>query len=497
MRRVIAFIWALVLLSVAPSAMAQTPVESSTKVAQEVYAELESSPNGAVYVIVVLRPVPEPRAELAQMRAAVRQIQNRVLSNLTTNEFNLVYQYRNFAAMTGYADVSALAKLEQDPDVVAVGLDALGEGHLDDSVPFINADDVHALGYTGDGITLAVLDSGIDSDHADLSDNIAAGWYHFLDQGANTGAGAEDDNGHGTNVSGIITSKGQVASLGVAPDADILAIKVLKADGSGWISDWAAGVDYVVDHKDDYDNLSVINMSLGSYTLYSDCPCDNASTYTQLLQASILAAKNAGIVTFTSSGNKGSCTSMSSPACLSAAVAVAAVYDQDLGREPNSGTYQGLYGSSFGDCYDETTAGDKITCFSNRLNGCNELAAPGRRITAPGMGGGTSTYTGTSQASPHCAGVAALMLEKCADNSMSLTPDQIVQIMKTTGVATDDPCSTSPNPIRVDALGAVGAVCNPPATPALTGWGVIVLVALLVLSAWMVLRRRTAVARLP
>jgi len=436
----------------------QIPERPDVTVERGVYTELEASSDGTAYVIVMLQPVQAARGTPQQRRAAVRDIQNRVLANLPPGEFTPVYQYENFAAMTGRVNAPGLAKLAADPDVVGVGPDGRGHAHLDVSVPFINADDAHALGYTGTGITVAVLDTGIDSDHPDLSDNIATGWYHFLDQGATTGVGAEDNNGHGTNVSGIITSKGQVASVGVAPDADILAIKVLKADGSGWVSDWASGVDYVVSHKDDYDKLCCINMSLGTWDLYGSCPCDNADMWTMLMQASVQAAKSAGIASFASSGNQGSTTSMSCPACLSTATAVAAVYDQNLGREPNTGTYQDMW-SSFGNCYDGTTAPDKIACFSNRST-CNELAAPGRLINAPAMGGGTGAYTGTSQASPHVAGVAALMCQKCVDRGESLTPNAMVQAMKSTGVSTNDPASTTPNPIRVDALGAVNEVCE-------------------------------------
>jgi hypothetical protein len=420
----------------------------SRTVEMAVLAEILEKDDGTAHVIVMLEP---GAAEAQKVRQdTVKAVQDRALAELAPEEFTVAYKYKNFAAMTGRINATGLAKLAANPDVVAVGSDARIHAHLNVSVPFINANSVHTLGYTGEGITVAVLDTGIDINHPDLSDDIAPGWYHFLDQGATTGPGAGDNNGHGTNVSGIITSKGVVASVGVAPDANILAIKVLKADGSGWVSDWAAGVDYVVDHNDDYDNLCVINMSLGTNTLYSSCPCDNADTYTQLMQTALQAAKDINIVSFASSGNDGSCTSMCSPACLSAAAAVAAVYDQSLGREPDSGTY------TCG-CFDSTTYPDLITCFSNRSN-CNELAAPGRLITAPGMGGGLSTYTGTSQAAPHCSGVAALMCERAADIAVSMTPDQIVQIMKDTGVSTTDLCYTSPNPKRVDALAAVLAV---------------------------------------
>ena len=448
------------------AAMPQESVQAQAVVETEVYTQLAQNADKRAYVIVLLR-APRTNGGMETKKTAVKQVQERVLAKLAADEFAIAYKYEMVAAVTGRVNASGLAKLAADPDVASIGPDGFGEAQLNDSVPFINADDVQALGYTGAGITVAVLDTGIDSNHPNLSDDIAAGWYHFLDQGMTVGPGAEDDNGHGTNVSGIITSKGVApCSIGVAPDADILAIKVLKSDASGWVSDWVAGVDYVVANVGNYAKLPVINMSLGTWDLYTACPCDNATTYNQLMQAALQRAKNAGIVTFASSGNQGYCDRMSAPACLSAATAVAAVYDQNLGREPDSGTYQSVFGSPWPACYDATTAGDKIACFSNRSR-CNSLAGPGRLITAPGLGGGASTYTGTSQASPHAAGVAALMWQKAmANGGWWLTPDWVVGILEWTGASTVDACSgpqpLNPNPRRVDALAAVNRLCPKP-----------------------------------
>jgi subtilisin family serine protease len=421
-----------------------------------VLAELNHNPRA--FVIVRLDDAPLRGATgAAPRRELVRAMQDAVLAAIAgRGGFTPVHRYRNVAAMTGYADPAGLAALAALPSVIAVGGDAPGRAaFLDDSVPFIGAAAVHESGYDGGGITVAVLDTGIDTNHPDLIEGVAPGAWHFLDQGANQGPGAEDDNGHGTNVAGIITSDGVVAPPGVAPGAAILAIKVLSASGAGWLSDWAAGVDHVVSHHGEYPRLAAINMSLVSFALYGQCPCDNASVSNQLLQAALDAARDQGIATFASSGNLGSCTTMASPACLSAAAAVAAVYDQDLGQEPNNGTYQSQFGSSFAACADATTGADRITCFSNR-SPCNLLAAPGRQITAPGIGGGVSTFTGTSQAAPHCAGVAALMCDK--DASGLLTPEGILKIMIDTAAATLDPCATAPNPARVDAQRAVEAV---------------------------------------
>ncbi len=450
-----------------PARAQAPPGGPAATVEPKVYEDLAKSEDGTAYVIVLLKANPLlPRELRHEQQALVAAAQARVLATLAPDEFRPAYRYRNFTALTGRINSTGLAKLAAHADVETIGVDGYGQAACSESVPFINADDVHALGFKGGGVLVAVLDTGIDTDHADLSDHIAYGAYHFLDQGTDTGPGAEDNNGHGTNVAGIITSKGTVAPVGVAPNASILPIKVLKANGGGWVSDWAAGVDYVVapndpNFPDDY-HAYVINMSLATDTRYSSCPCDNADADTKLLQKAILAAKNNCTVTFASSGNWGNCNKMGAPACVSAATAVAAVYDADYGREPDSGSY---YFNPYYVCYDDTTAADQITCFSDR-SFCNALAAPGRYIKSAGMGGGTSTYTGTSQAAPHCCGVAALVIGAYGWYwNMSPTPDTIVSKMEETGVATDDPCvadpndpNNPPNPIRVDAWAAVNSI---------------------------------------
>jgi hypothetical protein len=449
-------------------ALAQAPPGGTNAVVEpKVYEELTRSVDGTAYVIVLLKANPLlPRELRHQQQALVAAAQERVLATLAPDEFHVAYRYRNFAALSGRVNRSGLAKLAAHSDIEIVGVDGRGQAACAESVPFINADDVHALGFKGGGVTVAVLDTGIDTDHADLSDHIAYGAYHFLNQGGDTGPGAEDNNGHGTNVAGIITSKGTVAPVGVAPNASILPIKVLGANGGGWVSDWAAGVDYVIDPNDpnfpdDYHTY-IINMSLATDARYTSCPCDNADASTTLLQNAILAAKNSCTVTFAASGNWDNCDRMGAPGCVSAATAVAAVYDANYGREPDSGLY---YFNPYYVCYDDATAGDQICCFSDRSD-CNALAAPGRYIKSTGMGGGTSTYTGTSQATPHCSGVAALVIGAYGWYwHMSPTPDTIVNKMEETGVATDDPCmedpndpNNPPNPTRVDAWAAVSSI---------------------------------------
>ncbi|MBK8027395.1 MAG: S8 family serine peptidase [Chloroflexi bacterium] len=112
-------------------------------------------------------------------------------------------------------------------------------------------------GLTGAGVRVAVLDSGIDTDHPDLADDLIA-QVCFTGGGTpalgscppadtNTGISAEDENGHGTNVAGIITSDGTVAPIGFAPDAQIVAVRVLDGFGSGWLSGLGGGAG--LDHR--------------------------------------------------------------------------------------------------------------------------------------------------------------------------------------------------------------------------------------------------------
>jgi subtilisin family serine protease len=112
---------------------------------------------------------------------------------------------------------------------------------------------------------------------------------------------------------------------------------------------------------------------------------------------------------------------VSSPACTNASLAVGAVYDQNIG------------GIAWQICPDPTTASDQVTCFSNS-SPLVELLAPGAMTTSSGPGGGTLTEGGTSQATPHVAGAAAVLLQA----RPSLTPSQIIAVLAETGVPVVD-----------------------------------------------------------
>ncbi len=408
---------------------------------------------GEAHVLIELRVRPVPK-KAASYRLEIALVQADVLKALG-GHFDLRYRYRTAPGISGVLRAPGLRALEQHPQVERCVLDQPGSGGLLQSVPAIQADRVHDLGFSGRGVVVGVLDSGVNLDHADLKEDIVH-QYHFLNSGGNVGPGAMDEHGHGTNVAGIVTSDGTLAPKGVAPAAKIVAIRVLDRNNRGWLSDWMAGIDYIVANNDSL-NVRIINMSLVSDAHYTGQDCDEAQS---LFAAVANSASTAGILIVASSGNTGSSVSMSAPACLSDVVAVGAVYDSDLGREPNTGTYRSLFGGSWPDCADATTSVETLTCFTDRTQSL-ALVAPGAIITSTGLNARVSTFRGTSQAAPHVAGVAALLLEK----NPNLTPEELQAALTNTSVRVTDPVNGRTYPL-LNALEAIEQVTAVAGTPA-------------------------------
>lgn len=353
-------------------------------------------------------------------RKLIAQAQASVLTLRAANHFKLKRQYSYIPALAGTFTTDAITTLQNHPQVASIQLDKPHKLHKIKSTP---ADALHAYSpYTGKGITVAVLDSGIDTDHPDLADSIVA--QHCFSQascpplGTNESHSAEDDiysGGHGTHVAGIITSP-----LGVAPDASIVAVKVSSNIGifsAPFDSDILAGLDWIRANLNTQP-VHIINLSLG-FGAFSNICDDENTAYTNIFQQ--LRAK--GITIFVAAGNEGLKNEIAFPACLNEAIAVGA-----------------------------TTISNNIADFSNS-NNLLDILAPGVGITSSLIGGGSITQTGTSAATPIAAGVAALMLEA----NPTLTPTLIETIMENTGVPVADAINGLTFP-RIDALAALATV---------------------------------------
>ena len=281
---------------------------------------------------------------------------------------NVVYSYNLVPAVAATAPGAVISQLAAHPRVVRVEPDGevrINDAELDNTwgVEHIGAGFVHDGGNKGAGVKIAVIDSGCDYTHLDGAVNYVGGW-DFV----NNDDDPMDDNGHGTHVSGTVAAADDgVGVVGVAPAASLYCLKVLNANGSGAWSDIIAALDWAAENE-----IQVTNNSYGRGT--------NAGGTVQAAFANAAA----GIVHVASAGNsgnpRGKGNNVGYPARFDAVIAVAATRTNDTR-------------ASF------SSTGDQV-----------ELAAPGVAVNSTKLGGGYVEYNGTSMASPHVAGTAALII---------------------------------------------------------------------------------------
>jgi hypothetical protein len=362
-------------------------------------------------------------------RNRIRGRQDRVLAGLDSRNFSIGHRYQSISGLAGRASAAAIEKLRRHPEVESVHLDARVFGSLLEGVALVGGDTVQSAGFTGAGITVAVIDTGFDSDHSALAGALVAeqcfcsdslpGPWGCCPGGRATQSGpgsAEDDNGHGTQVSGTITSNGTGSpSLGISPGAGIVAIKVLDNGASGFLSDIDKGLDWVLANYATYQ-IRVVNMSLGDGGEHNTL-CTGPPT-----QGAVTALNAAGIVVFAASGNEAHNDGIADPACVSGVIAVGGVYDAPVGS------------AGWGICSDNGTFADKFVCHTNS-DELLDIVAPNWRTKSPKMGGGQISWGGTSAASPYAAGMAALLLER----DPTLQPASILSLLQTHGPLVTDP----------------------------------------------------------
>jgi subtilisin family serine protease len=244
-------------------------------------------------------------------------------------------------------------------------------------------------------VDVAIIDTGIDNTHPELN---VVGGRHFY-SGFREDANYNDDNGHGSNVAGIAAARDNgVGVVGVAPGARLWAVKVLDKNGSGYLSDVVKGIDWV---RQNAGVIDVANMSLGA-TGSDDGNCGNTNGDAQHL--AICNAVAAGTTFVVAAGNDSDNAANHVPAAYDEVITVSALADFDGVR--GGKTNQTVH---FTSCTEDKD--DSFACFSN-YGADVDLMAPGVNILSTYKNGGYAIYSGTSQASPHVAGAAALYISK-------------------------------------------------------------------------------------
>jgi len=326
----------------------------------------------------------------------------------------VVYNYNIVPAIAATGPGAMISQIAAHPRVVRVEPDRKVyaiDAELDDSwgVKHIGAGTVHDGGNKGAGVKVGILDSGIDYTHPDLDDNYVTG-YDFVNDDNNP----MDDYGHGTHVAGTLAAEDNGSGVvGVAPEASLYALKVLDADGGGYVSDVVAGIDWCVDNE-----IDVISMSLGG-------------GYSELLENACNAAygDGAGVLLVASAGNSGNPPgrgdNVEYPARFESVIAVAATDNSDNRARWSS-------------------TGPAV-----------ELAAPGVNIYSTIPGGEYGYKSGTSMSCPHVAGTAALVIAA-----------GIADVRTQLQTTADDLGASGQDPLYgfglVNAKAAVGAVTPPP-----------------------------------
>jgi subtilisin len=300
------------------------------------------------------------------------------------------YEYNLFSGIACSLPEQAINALERNPNVKEIELDievhaleASLEEYSDSwGVDRIDADIVHSNDNTGITAKVAILDTGIDAAHPDLTGSVA-GWIDFV-EGASE---PYDDAGHGTHCAGIISAAADGSGVvGVAPDAMLYIAKVLNSGGSGLLSDVAAGIDWAVT-----EDVQVISMSLG------------ADGYTDTLKIACDNAEEAGVLVVAAAGND---------------------YHGNKRFEWNTVDYPGAFSSVV--AVGATDSSDERAYFSSTGPEV-ELAAPGYQIlsTFPTSldSDGYAIMSGTSMACPHVAGTAALVFASPIDTNYDFDSD--------------------------------------------------------------------------
>jgi subtilisin family serine protease len=419
------------------------------------------------------------KSSLNNLRSEISLRQQNILSSLPVDEFNLEHRYENMAAFSGTVTQAGLTKLMNDPTVGSIEPVRVLEAHTGQGVPLMNAS-VYRSSYNGQGIAIAICDTGVDYNHPMLGgggfpNSKVIGGYDYggtIDNQSNPDPDPDPmpvGSAHGTCCAGIAAGDVNIVGDyigGVAHNAKIYAVKI-SADNSGsaYSSDWC------VTHRNDDPNnpIKAISTSFGGGRFYNSASGDS---YSPAMTTAANNAVAAGITVLASSGNDGYCDSMGWPACISNVISVGAVYDAAFG------TYLPCINSA--SCAAKTIGGgcptlyyatdetqpDMVTSYSNSADFLDVFAPSNQAYTTDikgpeGYSSGDyfSGFGGTSAASPYAAGAVACLQQAAFEmNDSYLSPQQVRSKLASTGDPLIDPKVPTIIKPRVNLANAISSL---------------------------------------
>lgn len=325
---------------------------------------------------------------------------DRIAALIDSNQGKIYKEIRMIPSLVVDLSYSSLEELARSRYVYKIWQDSPVYTQLDVAVPSSGGQIPYQAGITGKGVVVAVLDTGIDP-HEDLTEptNRILAWKDLVNQKDSP----YDDNGHGTHVAGIIAGNGRYSNgkyRGIAPEAMLVGIKILDEDGSGRLSDVISGIEWCIDSLSAL-NIKAINLSIGSEVQesYRVDPLCRITT----------AAWEKGITVCAAAGNSGpKFGSINTPGINPVIITVGNLDDRNTLTDIDDILAPS---SSRGPTPDRLIKPD--------------LVAPGTNITSLKVGGGYTTLSGTSMATPLVTGAVALILQKWSH----LKPDQLKTLL--------------------------------------------------------------------
>lgn len=432
--------------------------------AESHFADLRTkiAQRGIIPVIVQLRAPFRPESELSNevevngQRNYIRRIQNSIITNLFGYDPASLKQYECIPYLALRVNSIGLEWLNNSSEILDIGEDTITQPALTESVKLIGGENAWKSGYTGAGQTIAVIDSGVDSQHPFLEGKVVAeacfstnfqafGASSLCPGGAGSSTATDSGRpcslnspacGHGTQIAGIAAGRGADFS-GVAKDATVISIQAFtRFQGSSlcgagvsecigaFDSDLLAALEQVYLLRKFYA-IAAVNLSAGSGRYSSTCDSNFPA-----MKSLIDQLQGVGVATVVASGNQRYTNAINTPACISSTISVGSTTGQP----------------------------EQVSSFSNSST-LVKLLAPGENIKSSIPGGDYRLSSGTSMAAPHVSGAFALARQKAPHASVAT----ILSSLTMTGVRVTDPRNNVTRPrIQVDAALSYLATTTPP-----------------------------------